>query len=115
MTEPKTSTVAEAAAWYARRNIHVFPVFSIIDTPNGLSCDCPAKTNCSNPGKHPRTRHGLLDATTDADQVAKWWSMWPHANIGIACEPTGWAVIDIDINKGGDESLRDLEAQHGQL
>jgi hypothetical protein len=101
----------KAALWYARRDIFVFPVHSI--TPEG-NCDC-RKPDCGNPGKHPRTEHGFKDATTDQAVIARWWDIWPTANIGIACEPTGWAVIDVDIDKGGDESLRDLEQRFETL
>ena len=50
-------------------------------------------------GKRPLTRRGFLDATTDAAQVAAWWSRTPNANIGI---PTGAAsgvvVVDVDVH-----------------
>jgi hypothetical protein len=52
--------------------------------------------------KRPLTRHGLLDATTDRDQVAAWWRRWPAANVGL---PTGRAsgvvVLDVDVRTSG--------------
>lgn len=49
---------------------------------------------CAPGAKTPLTRHGHLEATIDADQIAAWWSKRPNANIGIAT--TGLAVIDVD-------------------
>jgi hypothetical protein len=56
-------------------------------------------------GKEPRTVHGHLDATTDADQIRLWWERWPDANIG-APVPEPLLVIDIDPRNGG--SLENL-------
>ena len=48
------------------------------------------------PGKKiPATKHGCKDATTDAEQIKKWWATWPTANIGLATGGEFW-VIDID-------------------
>lgn len=72
-------------------------------------------------GKAPLTAHGCKDATTDTEQIVKWWESWPDANIGIA---TGvgdrpLCVLDVDIKhdqgKFGDESLEELVKQNGQL
>lgn len=58
------------------------------------SCSCK-RPDCTSQGKHPRTPTGLKAATTDTAQVAKWWAMWPDANIGLA---TGrvFDVLDLD-------------------
>ena len=40
-------------------------------------------------------------ATTDRDQVIRWWSEAPY-NIGIATGPSGLLVIDCDTPRGGD-------------
>lgn len=112
MTIPAQSERAQAAMWYARRGIYVFPCHSILDSGR---CSCRNADPAHKGGKHPRTKNGLLDATIDLEQVEKWWGMWPDANIGIACEPTGWSVVDVDIDKGGADSLADLEAKYGKL
>jgi hypothetical protein len=58
------------------------------------SCDCPKGVECGrNSGKHPRTMHGLDDATTDEEKIRRWWGMWPHANIGIDLVRSG--LVDI--------------------
>jgi hypothetical protein len=49
---------------------------------------------CTPGGKTPLTEHGFHDATTDAEQIERWWTQHPSANIGIATE--GLVVIDID-------------------
>jgi putative DNA primase/helicase len=96
---------------YSARGWAVLP----LHTPQpGGGCSC-GRDNCAHPGKHPRTRNGLLDATTDSETIRQWWQRWPDANVGIACGPSGLVVIDIDPRNGGDESLRALEDQFGHL
>ncbi|MFC4245004.1 bifunctional DNA primase/polymerase [Gryllotalpicola reticulitermitis] len=45
--------------------------------------------------KFPLTERGFLDASLELDQVRRWWSAWPRANIGL---PTGviFDVVDVD-------------------
>jgi len=71
-----------------------------LHTPVDGVCDC-RRPECSAQGKHPRTRSGLLDATTDIDQIRAWWAMWPDANVGIAM-PFGIVAVDIDGPEGVD-------------
>jgi Bifunctional DNA primase/polymerase, N-terminal/Primase C terminal 1 (PriCT-1) len=95
LRQPEPEQLRQAAIYYARKGIPVFPVHGTVE---GV-CTCRAKDGCTRPGKHPRTRHGFKDATTDANKVAEWWEKWPHANIGI---PTGKAsgllVLDVDFS-----------------
>lgn len=87
------SAILNAALDYVRRGWPVFPLHGVRDD----RCTCGRK-DCSSPGKHPRTRHGLKDATTDAETVRIWWQRWPHANIGVATGgPSGIVVVDIDL------------------
>lgn len=50
---------------------------------------------CRSPGKHPRTRNGLKDATRDPELIRQWYEKRPTANVGLL---TGVAfdVIDCD-------------------
>lgn len=106
----QTGTMLAAATEYAQRGWYVFP----LHTPRpDVRCSC-RKATCQNIGKHPRTEHGVSDATIDPDRIATWWGMWPDANIGIACGPSGLVVIDIDPRHGGDESLADMKKKHGR-
>lgn len=51
--------------------------------------------------KRPLTRNGFHDATTDREQVKRWWRKYGDAAIGI---PTGvkWDVLDVDIKNDSD-------------
>jgi uncharacterized protein DUF3631/bifunctional DNA primase/polymerase-like protein/primase-like protein len=89
-----------AAFSYSRSGWHVLPLHTPV--PGGCSC---VKPDCQRPGKHPRTLHGLNDATTDEAIIRKWWTCWPDANIGIVV-PDGMVVVDID-GEEGETALRD--------
>jgi hypothetical protein len=99
----------DQALAYARRGWPIFPVHTA--RAGQCSCGHPA---CDRVAKHPRTEHGLKDATTSTSAIVEWWTRWPEANIGL---PTGghFAVLDVDPKIGGDEALRALEATHGTL
>ena len=86
------SLLCQATLLYAAAGIAVFPVHST-DAAGRCSCGSPS---CTSPGKHPRTAHGLNDATTDAKQIAAWWGRWPEANIAMNCGASGRVVVDID-------------------
>jgi putative DNA primase/helicase len=64
-------------------------------------------------GKSPLTPHGHKDATVDAKAIRHWWTMWPHANIGI--RPDSFFVVDEDPRHGGDATLATFEGEHGKL
>ena len=46
--------------------------------------------------KMPYTLSGVLDATTDAQQIKDWWGKWPGANIAVSCGEAGLLVLDYD-------------------
>src|SRR3990170_4168292 len=100
-----------AALDYAGRGWPVIPLHAA--TADGCSC---ARDECSSVGKHPRTEHGLKDATTDEGVVRRWWDKWPEANVGVVTGAgAGLVVLDVDPRHGGDESLRVLGERHGRL
>jgi hypothetical protein len=92
-----------AALSYAARGWPVFPVAGIV----GGRCSC-GRLECDHVGKHPLTRHGLHDATTDGVAIEGWWQRWPEANVGISTGPAQLVVIDVDPANGGWESLSRL-------
>src|SRR4029453_11593356 len=87
-------TPLDSAISYAHRARAVFPV---------------------RPGtKTPLVEHGHHDATTARPVIERMWQRWPDAGVGIACRPSGLLVVDVDPRNGGDDSLADLERQHGR-
>ncbi|BCJ44651.1 DNA primase [Actinoplanes ianthinogenes] len=92
-----------AALAYARHGIPVLPVH----TPDqGGVCSCHRGARCDSPGKHPRLRHGVSEATTDPHLIELWWAHWPRANVGLR---TGvmMDVADVD-SAAGWHGLRHL-------
>jgi Bifunctional DNA primase/polymerase, N-terminal len=87
------SREAAAAAAYAARRWRIFPVGR---------------------DKQPLTAHGFRDATDDGGQVRRWWAEHPDAGIGWTVPP-GLVVIDIDPRHDGEDSIADLEREHGKL
>jgi hypothetical protein len=102
-------TRCKTALALAARGLAVFPVHSC--AAGRCSCGRPA---CGAPGKHPRTKHGHRDATTDQEQIGMWWRSWPAANIGLLTG-AGLLVLDIDPKNGGKEALIALKTRHGEL
>lgn len=85
----------DAALAYARHGIPVLPVHTPV--PGG-GCSC-GRADCTRPGKHPRLRHGLTEASTDPHRIEQWWARWPLANVGLR---TGLVmdVADVDSAEG---------------
>src|SRR5262245_23651589 len=107
-TSPPRTALLDAALSYAARGWRVFPCH----TPTKDGCSC--RQACSRTGKHPRTKNGLKDATTDTATIQRWWQQWPQANIAIATGAvSGLVVLDEDTYKGGDQSRIDLERSYG--
>lgn len=102
--------LADVALRYAAHGWPVVP----LHTPHGGRCSCRGNA-CTSPGKHPRTRRGLHDASTDAARVTTWWRRWPDANLGIVTgAASGLFVLDIDL-PDGPASLARLQAKHAPL
>lgn len=86
----KTKALELAAQGY-----RVFPCHTV----HGAACSCE-DTYCTSPGKHPRTKHGVHDATKNPEKIEQWWGVWKDANIGIATGVNGGVVglhvVDVD-------------------
>lgn len=72
--DPNPDLLLASALRYAELGYRVFP------------CKPNAKT--------PLTAHGVKDATTDEDQIVRWWTATPTANVAI--DTTGACVLDLD-------------------
>ena len=118
MTAATSPSQLAAALHYASLGWRVIP----LHTPVMGKCDCgrstcaPGGVHENNIGKHPRLREWQKIATTDAKAITAWWKQWPNANVGIATGlASGFWVLDIDPDKGGEQSLVELVAKHGPL
>ncbi len=105
--DPLAEVLLASAVDYARAGWQVIPLHH----PTAKGCSCVHK--CSSPYKHPRTRNGLEDATTDEATIRRWWGRGPHSNIGIATGArSGLVVLDVDGAEGLD-NWDELEQRHG--
>jgi Virulence-associated protein E-like domain/Bifunctional DNA primase/polymerase, N-terminal/Primase C terminal 1 (PriCT-1) len=87
-----TSPMLEWALWYAALGWPVFP--------------------CR--GKRPLTDHGLREASTDLEQIRRWWTHTPRANIATVLGDGRWA-LDVDARSDGLGTLHDLEQTYSPL
>ena len=102
--------VARAALDYAAHGWAVFPVHGLVEG----RCGCGAG-DCPSPGKHPLTRRGVKEASSEAGVVARFWRRWPQANVGLATgSASGVIVIDVDPPQG-ERSLERLLAAGYEL
>lgn len=107
-SEPETLT---AALSYARKGLPVAPAHSVVDG----KCSCNDASCGKQAGKHPRTAHGLTDATVDEKKIREWWGKWPDANVLIRTGKVGdryLVVMDVDPRHGGRESFDALRASN---
>lgn len=101
----------KAALKYAEMGWPVFPCHSIMSG----KCSCK-KPDCKSPGKHPRTKQGSKDASTDEAQIKEWWSQWPEANVAVCTGlEAGLAVLDVDLKTDGPANLERLESEFGNI
>ncbi len=102
-----------AALSYAARGWRVFPLHS--PTRSG-GCTC-GNADCTQTGKHPRTHHGLKDASSAEGVLRIWWGQqWRRANVAIATgNRSGLVVLDVDPRHEGLRSLTQIQEQFGAL
>ena len=107
-------TLLQFALSYPKAGLHVLPLHNPVRENDGWRCSC--MLDCNSPAKHPRTANGLLDATTDPRCIEEWWRRWPESNVGIRTGAvSGIIVLDVDPRHGGDDSLFEIEKEHGEL
>jgi hypothetical protein len=118
-----TNKMLKAALWYAKHGWHVIPLhtplFDAVDSkgqPTHCTCEEWRRHDpknqrrrpdyeCTAPGKHPRLSKWEEKATTDQDQIRRWWRSWPNANIGIAAGKSGLVCLDLDTYQGKGDDL----------
>ena len=67
-------------------------------------------------GKAPLTRHGFRDATRDPAQIRAWWTAHPAAGVAAATgEVSGLLVVDVDAQKGGGRTWKELCSRRGKV
>jgi hypothetical protein len=99
MSTSETNHFLIAALEYAKRGWPVLPLTPKTKKPLG-----------------ELVPHGFKDATTDEEIIRVSWERCPSANVGIRTgAESGLVVLDIDPRHGGDDNLRELERQHGEL
>jgi hypothetical protein len=97
----RTHAMLRAALQLAGRGLHVFP--------------------CKPRGKTPVTANGFKDATTSSEKIRQWWQQSPDCNVAIRTGAISKIfVVDIDVDEDkykydGEDELRRLEAEHGEL
>jgi hypothetical protein len=100
-----------AALTYAAHGWMVLP----LHTPGSEGCSCGQDCGGS-AGKHPRTPHGLYDASRQPDQLWRWWHRWPNANVGIRTgQISGLVILDVDVRHSGQDSLERLQSTYAPL
>lgn len=90
--------ILDSAIQYAQRGWAVFP--------------------CARNGKIPLTKRGFRDAVKDRESAHKLFAAHPECNVAIATGAvSGFFILDVDNHNGidGGESLKELEAQFGDL
>jgi len=108
--EDSPTSNLEYALYYSSLGWEVFPAHTM---RNG---HCSCGKFCKSPGKHPMTRNGLKDATTDNKTIIKWWKITPDANIAIRTgKESGLIALDIDTKSNGFDSLDTLENTFSEL
>jgi len=97
-----------AALAYAAAGWPVIPVHTPIAAGG---CSCSAR-HCRAVGKHARIRDWPRRASTDPDQIVRWWRRWPDANVAVR---TGaLVVLDVDGHEG-TRALHQLQVAHEPL
>jgi len=98
------------ALHYARSGLLVFPLHTVKDA----KCTC-GKNDCHSPAKHPRTVHGLKQASNNLELVKNLFSNFNYLSANIAIrtgKESNLAVIDVDCAKGA--SIEELYSLVGR-
>lgn len=109
--QPGTDALLMATLALAADGVRVFPCHRVVDG----ECTC-GDLGCKSPGKHPRTKNGSMEASTDPGQIKLWWTKWGQlGRLNFGQTLAGRAVVDIDVWEGkpGAQTWEALVAEHG--
>ena len=95
---------------YAAEGFAVVPLHGT----HGGTCTC-GRNDCEMPGRHPRTKNGIQDATTDRGLIRAFWTRCRGAKIGIAMGTRAGFVAIIADGDAGRTSLQKLQGQHNKV
>jgi hypothetical protein len=98
------------ALQYAQEGFPVVPLYGIKDG----HCTC-GDEYCNRSGKHPRTKRGIVDATSDPTEIERLWANRPKAKIGIVMGGPSKLVALVTEGKGGRQNLRSITTRNGKL
>lgn len=76
-------------------------------------CSC-GKSDCRSPGKHPVQAAWYSRPFASKEAIIEWFTKNPVHNLGLVTG-RGFLSIDVDLDRGGKESLARLEAELGPL
>jgi len=101
----RSDKMVEAAGAYVRRGWFVIPL--CWPTADG-KCGCHKNhVKEKEIGKAPLLGDDYQDCRSTEEDVRRWWTDWPQANIGILLGPSGLFVIDTD----SEEAWREANAK----
>jgi Bifunctional DNA primase/polymerase, N-terminal/AAA domain len=91
-----STNLPAAALSYAKHGFKIFPILDGAKFP-------------------PLIKQWGVNASSDPKVVERWWTRWSNANIGLACAPSGIAVVDQDEKDGksGKLTLGELSLADG--
>jgi hypothetical protein len=101
---------SQVALLYAAQDLAVVPLHGTKD--GKCTCGVP---DCRQPGRHPRTKHGVDDATTERSLIEKRWAEWPKAKAGVAAGTPSRVLALVIEGPAGKESLRKLQRANHPL
>jgi hypothetical protein len=110
-----TQDIASTALAYVERGWAVVPLHDV--SAGSCSCGSADPDHVWNQGgKHPLYERWQTNPLRDPARVAEQWAARPMANIGIATGVTsGFWVLDVDPDHGGDMALAALVGAYGPL
>src|SRR5579872_3155014 len=113
-TNRELKTTLDWAKAYIAFALPVLPCYRV---KSDGDCTCPSNSrerakapggSCKTPGKHPVSKlvpRGSLSASTDLEQIEKWFSTDGEYNIAIATGKNRYGnlmAVDLDVRKGKD-------------